>query len=993
MSGNTVYYDKVAIRSNNPEYALSVGDVFGVSDEGVVMSTDINEVSTKKSVSLLEPTGIYTLGDQTIPGFTKTLVNYREDNVSPSFQTIGSGEINHDVYSIVGGDVGTIYVGGDFGPAYGLPLSISSIAKWDGAKWTGIGGTTIASGSVCNILRYDYNNRVLYVAGVMNNSINGTFYLAYLNVPTNTWTVIPNTIATSEIKSLYHNDNTLVVSYDNLITFSNTSNIYDTTAYITMGGSVKGFSTFEDYIYMCGNFTMIMAASAPYSTYNTSIITKYHKPTGTFIPVTPTLTFNADVTSISVLNPEFIMLGGNFSELLYLENGIWNYTSTSIINNVNSMTPFFSSKTSNGDFYNSIMLTTRTGAFRFNADKTNTTYKIAVSITTGSDDYKASYMSPGGNVLYVGGDFTDFIKVYIPVLGQSTVNTSGVYTDGKLDGEIINMSPTSSIQLIWTGERWVKTAQTGEVVINSQTTVEIDKNNFRFGDFAGQTNQGNFSGAIGPLSGNYNQGDNSIAIGYGAGQYSQSEYSIALGREAGKNSQSTKSIAIGNDAGNLNQGSQSMAIGLLAGAISQSSNCIAIGISSGSTGQQTETTAIGMFAGQNNQSQESIAIGNYAGQNSQGRGSVAIGRFSSSNTQGNYSTSIGNYSGNGNQGYFSVAIGDSSGRTNQGDRATAVGRNAGYTGQGNQTVAVGNDAGFIGQSQWAVCVGAAAGYTSQGTGAVAVGLSSAYTSQGTGAVALGRRAGNSNQGDYAIALGFDAGKTSQSDNSIVINASSIALDGSGGSDRCYIRPIRQWSTHPYHLTYNNTTNEVTYETGFTGKHTIEWQITNDLEPGYIVDSTGIPFNTLEMDDALPGVHMCTTDMSKKAVGVVHSVDSNSIVINSLGDGLIMVTDIGGPLEIGDYLCTSNIPGIARKQGTDHRMNYTIAKMTVNCDFSIPSPTYVKRTRVKAVREVTGENDETYKEEYYTGEITEENLPIYTVLENPKRALVPCFYLF
>jgi len=45
-----------------------------------------------------------------------------------------------------------------------------------------------------------------------------------------------------------------------------------------------------------------------------------------------------------------------------------------------------------------------------------------------------------------------------------------------------------------------------------------------------------------------------------------------------------------------------------------------------------------------------------------------------------------------------------------------------------------------------------------------------------------------------------------------------------------------------------------------------------------------------------------------------------------------VTDINGPLESGDYITTSNVAGYGQKQYSEFLANYTVAKITMDCDF-------------------------------------------------------------
>jgi hypothetical protein len=51
-----------------------------------------------------------------------------------------------------------------------------------------------------------------------------------------------------------------------------------------------------------------------------------------------------------------------------------------------------------------------------------------------------------------------------------------------------------------------------------------------------------------------------------------------------------------------------------------------------------------------------------------------------------------------------------------------------------------------------------------------------------------------------------------------------------------------------------------------------------------------------------------------------------------------VCDAGGPLDSGDYITTSAIKGYGQKQSDDLLHNYTVAKVTMDCDFTAtPTP--------------------------------------------------------
>jgi hypothetical protein len=59
-------------------------------------------------------------------------------------------------------------------------------------------------------------------------------------------------------------------------------------------------------------------------------------------------------------------------------------------------------------------------------------------------------------------------------------------------------------------------------------------------------------------------------------------------------------------------------------------------------------------------------------------------------------------------------------------------------------------------------------------------------------------------------------------------------------------------------------------------------------------------------------------------------------INAVGEGGIWVCDQAGALEAGDYMVTSSVPGYAMKQTEVFQWAATVAKLTIDCDFSCPA---------------------------------------------------------
>ena len=64
-------------------------------------------------------------------------------------------------------------------------------------------------------------------------------------------------------------------------------------------------------------------------------------------------------------------------------------------------------------------------------------------------------------------------------------------------------------------------------------------------------------------------------------------------------------------------------------------------------------------------------------------------------------------------------------------------------------------------------------------------------------------------------------------------------------------------------------------------------------------------------------------------------------INSVGEGSIWISNKNGPIESGEYITTSSIPGYGQKQDDDLLHNYTVAKITMDCNFN-PGLQYVKQ---------------------------------------------------
>ena len=140
---------------------------------------------------------------------------------------------------------------------------------------------------------------------------------------------------------------------------------------------------------------------------------------------------------------------------------------------------------------------------------------------------------------------------------------------------------------------------------------------------------------------------------------------------------------------------------------------------------------------------------------------------------------------------------------------------------------------------------------------------------------------------------------------------------------------------------------------------------NDLI-GKIVCSTG-KYNDLDgnpiynVNDAIPIVELSSNAYDKRCFGVVSDIEcddeqrhfqignmkftnvknkeNRKFIINSVGEGGIWICNQNGNFENGDYITSSDIIGYGMKQNTDSIGNYTVAKITCDCNFDLDSRIY------------------------------------------------------
>ena len=131
-------------------------------------------------------------------------------------------------------------------------------------------------------------------------------------------------------------------------------------------------------------------------------------------------------------------------------------------------------------------------------------------------------------------------------------------------------------------------------------------------------------------------------------------------------------------------------------------------------------------------------------------------------------------------------------------------------------------------------------------------------------------------------------------------------------------------------------------TPFTGRHYTQLDGADSYRLGTIMKSTGelIYEDPGEaVDNAWVKSTGTTTAKDPGVVGVYSGPCpgagglDNTHGYNAVGEGKVLVTDEGGNISIGDYVCSSNRSGHGMKQDDDLLHNYTVAKALTSIDWS------------------------------------------------------------
>lgn len=204
----------------------------------------------------------------------------------------------------------------------------------------------------------------------------------------------------------------------------------------------------------------------------------------------------------------------------------------------------------------------------------------------------------------------------------------------------------------------------------------------------------------------------------------------------------------------------------------------------------------------------------------------------------------------------------------------------------------------------------------------------------TPAANLHVKSGSFADGNSRPLVKFESNDSVMQTDDTIVNIDSA--DSTFGSDNYWVSFTQNDS-----ILVGSINSEVAYTT-FTGQHPT--LISGSLPTtGSILKSTGNVIYREGISNAWVESTVCSTENDKAVVGVyagewstkssISVSGSMSYVYNAIGEGQVLVTDLGGDIEVGDYISSSTRSGHGQKQSDGILRNYTVAKANEAVDWS------------------------------------------------------------
>lgn len=537
--------------------------------------------------------------------------------------------------------------------------------------------------------------------------------------------------------------------------------------------------------------------------------------------------------------------------------------------------------------------------------------------------------------------------------GVSIVGASGL-GDNVIIGSQAGHDLETGVNNIFIG------SNSGANAINAKNCVVIGANSMSTGDSSNVV-------IIGNNAGQNNNADSIIAIGFESGnKNTNGTNNIFMGTRSGfSNTTGLDNIMIGFDSGYTNTtGTLNIFMGKYAGSQNTTGlRNIMIGSDTGSV---------------NNIQSDNVYIGAYSGQLSSGYTNMFIGTSAGQNNIGSNNIGLGSNTGFNNNGFDNIFIGSSTGVNNTGSNNILVGRQAGFNNTNSNNIFFGVLSGFnntIGANN--VFLGIETGYNNTigtknimignrtgynnitGENNTLIGYKTGYNNTSNTNTYIGNLVGHLNNGENNFFLGYElientGGTQTTYSNKFAIYKNSVNGITSNSSGTCNILIGGDFSTGTVGIgtivpddfssgSFSTTATKFVVDgsilanayNSFTGCHIIE--LIHDISPiaGMIMSSTGTTI-IHSILNTIPQTSISNITNDKAVFGIYSGseIKNNQTLhyVASVGEGCILVSNIAGSINNGDYITSSTIPGYGCLQADDLMHSYTVAKCTQNINW-------------------------------------------------------------
>jgi hypothetical protein len=131
---------------------------------------------------------------------------------------------------------------------------------------------------------------------------------------------------------------------------------------------------------------------------------------------------------------------------------------------------------------------------------------------------------------------------------------------------------------------------------------------------------------------------------------------------------------------------------------------------------------------------------------------------------------------------------------------------------------------------------------------------------------------------------------------------------------------------------NNTIREVGFIASATGEYRNQDQTLNPFKSSINESLPIVQYSNKENEITVFGVISDRYDSIGSKVRSGEPLEDAPLIINSIGEGGMWVSNINGNILNGEYIASSMLPGLGMRQDEDSLRSYTVSKITTDCNF-------------------------------------------------------------